>query len=238
MTAAAFPERRTMTKAVSYLRVSSEHQVAGDGFVRQREAVALRARVLGVELVDEYRDEGISGTAPFAERPALAALLERVATNGVRLVLVEKADRLARDLIEGELILRECRRLGVRVVEAEGGHDLTAGDDGNPTSVLVRQILGAVAQFEKSALVSKLRAARARKRAATGRCEGVKPFGGHAERPDEVATLKRIRDLRHPGSGRQRASFVSIAELLNVEGRRPRTAARWTPALVRNALAP
>jgi DNA invertase Pin-like site-specific DNA recombinase len=39
---------------------------------------------------------------------------------------------------------------------------------------MVRQILGAVSQFEKAMLVAKLKGARERKRTATGKCEGRK----------------------------------------------------------------
>jgi hypothetical protein len=39
----------------------------------------------------------------------------------------------------------------------------------------VRQILGAVSQFEKAGLVAKLKGARDRKRAATGRCRKAVP---------------------------------------------------------------
>ena len=49
-----------------------------------------------------------------------------------------------------------------------------------PTAVLVRQVLGAVAEFEKTTLVAKLAAARRRKRIATGKkVEGRK---SHAEK--------------------------------------------------------
>jgi DNA invertase Pin-like site-specific DNA recombinase len=44
--------------------------------------------------------------------------------------------------------------------------------DETPTAVLIRQVLGAVSQFEKAALVAKLKAARERKKAATGKCGG------------------------------------------------------------------
>jgi DNA invertase Pin-like site-specific DNA recombinase len=49
-----------------------------------------------------------------------------------------------------------------------------------PTVVLVRQVLGAIAQFEKAGLVAKLAAARKRKRVATGKCEGRKSHGEKA----------------------------------------------------------
>ena len=47
------------------------------------------------------------------------------------------------------------------------------GED-TPTAVSVRQVLGAIAQFERASLVAKLKAARDRKRAAAGKCEGRK----------------------------------------------------------------
>jgi DNA invertase Pin-like site-specific DNA recombinase len=61
------------------------------------------------------------------------------------------------------------------------GFTLIAVDDPDaftsdtPTAILIRQVLGAVAQFEKASLVAKLAGARMRQRQATGRCEGPKP---------------------------------------------------------------
>ena len=45
-----------------------------------------------------------------------------------------------------------------------------------PTAVLVRQVLGAISEFEKTSLVAKLKAARDRKREATGKCGGRKSY--------------------------------------------------------------
>jgi hypothetical protein len=62
--------------------------------------------------------------------------------------------------------------------------------DEGPTAVMARQILGAVAQFEKAALVAKLRGARGRKKAITGKCGGRKNY---AERnPETVALAKKL----------------------------------------------
>ncbi len=87
------------TPAVSYLRVSGKGQVEGDGFPRQREAIARFANRHGYQLLEEYRGEGVSGTKELAERPGLAALLDRIESNGVKVVLIERGDRLARDLM-------------------------------------------------------------------------------------------------------------------------------------------
>jgi DNA invertase Pin-like site-specific DNA recombinase len=46
--------------------------------------------------------------------------------------------------------------------------------DETPTAKLVRQMLGAIAEFDKEMTVSKLRGARQRKKATQGKCEGRK----------------------------------------------------------------
>ena len=106
---------------------------------------------------------------------------------------------------------------------ADSGTDLTVGDD-DPTRTLIRQVLGAVAQFEKSVIVSKLRAVRVRKRRETGRCEGRKPFG---TRPGEAEILSLMKRLRRKPKGGERLSFDAIADRLNATGVPTRTGARW-----------
>lgn len=218
--------------ALAYLRVSGRGQIDGDGFPRQREAVACYARTHGVEVVGEYRDEGVSGTRDLDDREGLSELIEHIRTNGVRLVLIERADRLARDLVVSEMILGQFRQLGVRVVAADSDADLTVADE-DPTRVLIRQVLGAVSQFEKSVIVAKLRAARRRKRRATGRCEGRKAFGVH---PGEDRILARMIQLRRKPRNRQRLSYGAIAAQLNAEGVSTRTGSPWRPGTVRRIL--
>ena len=145
---------------------------------------------------------------------------------------MERADRLARDLMVSEVILGQFRELGVAVAAADSGTDLTAGDD-DPTRVLIRQVQGAVAQFEKSVVVAKLRAARFRKRRATGRCEGRKPFG---EKPGEAEALALIRRLRRKPRGGERLSYDAIAARLNAAGVPTRTGRPWAGATVHGIL--
>lgn len=214
---------RNTTPAFSYVRVSGRSQVDRDGFPRQRAAVAKLAKSGGFEIVDEFTDAAVSGTVEGFDRPGLSDLLVAIRRNGVRTVLIERSDRLARDLMVGEVILAECRKLDVKVIAADSGQDLTVGDD-DPTRVLIRQVLGAVSQFEKSVIVQKLRAARDRKRRETGRCEGRIPFG---EKQGEAATVDRIRDLYRKPRGGRRRSMAQIAQVLNEEGLNPHSGAQW-----------
>ena len=66
-----------------------------------------------------------------------------------------------------------------------------------PTAVLVRQVLGAISQFEKASAAAKLAAARKRKRELTGKCEGRK---SHQEKhPEMVALARKLRRKRPKG---------------------------------------
>ena len=60
-----------------------------------------------------------------------------------------------------------------------------------PTTVLVRQVFGAIAQFDKATIVAKLKAARDRKREATGKCEGRKSYG--EANPEMVGLAQQIK---------------------------------------------
>lgn len=215
-------------KAFSYLRVSGKGQVEGHGFIRQREAVQRYAKAHGLEVAREFRDEGVSGAKELADRDGLAALLDALESNGVQTVLVERADRLARDLLVSEVILGRFRDLGVRVIGADSGTDLTVGDD-DPTRVLIRQVLGAVAQFEKSVIVLKLRAARDRVRRLKGRCEGRPPFGTLR---GEREVVDRIFALRRKPRGGRRLSVAKVAARLNDEGIPTRHGGLWKPGTV------
>lgn len=221
------------TKAAAYLRVSGLGQVDGDGFDRQRERIDAWAKANRVEVVAEFRDEGVSGTNELLDRQGLAALLDRIDANGVRVVVVENSERLARDLMVGEVILSQFRERGVRVFSAAGGVDLTENDD--PTAVLIRQVLGAVAEFDRRVTVAKLRAARDRASRAKGvRVEGQKAYGLG---PAEAETLDLMRRLRAKVRNQPRRSFAKIAEVLNQQGRPTRHGGPWKPESVRKILA-
>ena len=107
------------------------------------------------------------------------------------------------------------------------GVDLTIGND-EPTGKLIRQLLGAVSEWEKCALVQKLRASRLRMRRAGERCEGAKPYG---HTPEEQQIVEKILSFR-----REKKSYVTIAEQLNNDGVRPRTGQKWHPTQVQRVI--
>jgi DNA invertase Pin-like site-specific DNA recombinase len=211
-------------RAFAYMRVSGKGQLEGDGFPRQSAAIHNYAKTNRIELIRSYREEAVSGKSDLEHRPALQDLIEALHADGVRLVLVEKLDRLARDLMIQESIIADFQRNGFEI-RSVAEPDLCSDD---PSRKLMRQILGAFAEYERQMIVTKLRGARQRRKAKTGRCEGRHPFGMHLGESD---TLQRMRELR-----RQGASYETIARTLDRAGIKPRYAATWSPVVVNRIL--
>ena len=158
---------------MAYLRTSSLTNVDGDSAERQRLATQAFAKRGGLTIEREFYDAAVSGADPVDRRPGFVALLKkRCREHSIDMVLVENTSRFARDLavqLAGhELLLKR----GIELVPVDAPTYFT---DPTPTVEMMRQILGAVAQFEKASLVAKLRGARERKIAETGRCGGRKP---------------------------------------------------------------
>jgi DNA invertase Pin-like site-specific DNA recombinase len=211
------------TKAFAYYRTSSASNVGDDKDTRERQksAVETYAYVNGIEIVGEFYDAAVKGADVITERKAFAEMLEAIAGNGVRLVLVETANRFARDLIVQETGWRFLKEQGIDLIAVDSP---TSFLDDTPTAVLIRQILGAVAQFEKAALVARLSAARRR----LGRPGGQK---GLSELRPEV--VERARSLRfaYPDM-----TLRALAEALALEGYVTSSGKVYGPSTVANML--
>jgi DNA invertase Pin-like site-specific DNA recombinase len=217
-------------EAVAYIRTSSATNVGAekDSDTRQRAAIEGYARRAGYVLVDEFADQAVKGTDPIEARPGFSALLDRIEGNGVRVVIVEDASRLARSLITQELGIIALINRGVRVLTASGD-DLT--DDSDPSRTMMRQIAGAFHQYEKARLVAKLKAARDRKRAAGGKADGRKRWAD--VNPQLVAEAKRLRGT----SPRPDRSLREIAVELEKLGYRNERGAVFSPPSIASMLA-
>jgi DNA invertase Pin-like site-specific DNA recombinase len=157
--------------AVAYYRTSSATNVGADkdSQKRQQAAVAACASARGLEIVHEYYDAAVSGADPVDRRAGFSGMLAYMLSNGARTIIVENASRFARDLIVQETGYQMLKDQGIELIAADAPDSFLSD---TPTAALIRQILGAVAQFDKTTLVNKLRGARDRKRRETGRCEG------------------------------------------------------------------
>lgn len=219
-----------------YCRVSGRSQVEGDGFPRQYDALEAFCLAQQLNRVGTFREEGVSGTVEGLDRPAFAEMIDYIdernrvpePSTQIHAIVVERMDRLARDLMVSEVLLSELRKRGIKVFSTDQGNILDmASDGGDPTRVLIRQIMGALAQWEKSMLVKKLSAAKERKRAKGGYCGGERPYGCN---PGEAMILRVMLD-NHP-----ELNYTAIAKLLNSSGCANRAGRAWKPQGVRSIL--
>ena len=91
---------KRLQPAVAYLRTSSAANVGTDkdSDKRQRAAIEAFAKRAGFTIVAEYYDAAVSGADYVDQRPGFVQMLQRLATNGAKTIIVESPDRFARDL--------------------------------------------------------------------------------------------------------------------------------------------
>ena len=87
-----------------------------DSDKRQRAAIAAYAKAAGVEIVETFYDEAVSGADLIETRPGFRAMLERLLSNGVRTIVVETANRFARDLMVQEVGYAMLKERGIELI--------------------------------------------------------------------------------------------------------------------------
>lgn len=148
--------RKGLIKSVAYLRTSSAANTVADKDSGKRQQAAIEAfvKAAGYEITDSYYDEAVSGADHITARPGFAAMMERIASNGAQTIIVETANRFARDLIVQETGYAMLKERGIELIAADKPDAFL---DDTPTAKLIRQVLGAVSELEKAMVVSKLK---------------------------------------------------------------------------------
>lgn len=224
-------------KLVAYLRVSTDRQ-AEDGLGLKVQEATIRewAKTNRHRLALVVEDRGVSGA--LADREQLARALRAVRDGEAEGIVVYRLDRLARDLVLQEQLLAEVRRLGGQVFSCSMAEQAFLADDpDDPSRKLIRQVLGAVSEFERGMIRLRLRNGRRAKAERGGYAYGGPPLGYRAEGrelvpdEDEQRAVARIGELHREG-----LSLREIGATLDAEGIRPKRAARWSPEGVRRVL--
>jgi DNA invertase Pin-like site-specific DNA recombinase len=226
-------------KVVAYLRVSTDRQAEeGLGLEIQEHAIQTWARANGHRIVLCTRDEGISGSNGLDTRDGLADALDALKDAQAGGLVVYRLDRLARDLVLQEQLLADIRRMGANVFSTSRAEASYLSDDpDDPSRKLIRQVLGAVNEYERAMIALRLRSGRRKKHDNGGYAYGSPPYGWRAvgrelvEHTQEQAALARMRDLRDHG-----ASYRDIATALTAEGYQPKRGRVWYPMTIRQIL--
>jgi DNA invertase Pin-like site-specific DNA recombinase len=164
-----------MKRAALYARVSTGGQTV-ENQLRELRAVAKR---LGWEVVEEFVDEGISGTKGRDKRPALDRMLKSVIRGEVEVVAAWSVDRLGRSLQDLVGLLSDIRARNVDLYLHQQGLDTAT-----PSGRAMYQMLGVFAEFERAIIVERINAGLAR----------AKAQGRRGGRPEVTSSL--IADMR------------------------------------------
>jgi DNA invertase Pin-like site-specific DNA recombinase len=222
-----------MKTAIGYVRVSSEEQAdSGLGLEAQRERIRAFCTLKGLQLAEVFEDAGVSGGKALESRPAGYRLLA-AARKGKAVVVVAKFDRLFRSVADAATTIADFDRKGIELVAIAEGFDMT-----NPYGRAMAQMASVFAELERAMIRERTRAAMGVKRGRGERISRHAPFGWEfapdgklVENPAEQEAIALMSRLRAEGKG-----YDEIAGVLDGAGIKPKRAAKWARATVRQIL--
>ncbi len=193
------------SRAVVYLRVSSKGQVNTDydpegiSIPAQRISCQRKAEQLGLTIVAEYVEAGISGTE-MSKRVAFQQMLERIRRDkDVDYVIVYKLSRFARNRTDDAIVMADLQKRGVTLISA------TESIDATPVGQLMHGILAAFNEYRSREDGADI-AYKMGQKAKNGGTLGKAPIG-------YINTLERVegREFRGIAVDEERAPFVKLA---------------------------
>ncbi len=146
-------------RCVLYIRTSSAANVGQDkdSESRQLNACLQHVKRKGYEVDGRFADPCVSGTDALFLRAGFATMVKYCTSKNIQIVVLESGDRFARDLIVQETGLQWLRELGLQVETAEIG---VAMNDSSSAAVFLRQVLGAVHEFNGAQIRERLASGR------------------------------------------------------------------------------
>ena len=221
-------------RLIAYTRVSTDSQAErGMGLDVQRDAIRDWAKAYGHKVVAWHCDAGVSGTASLDQRPGLSAAFAELAGGAGDGLVVYRLDRLARKLALQLAWIEQLEERGNQVIS------VTEPDVGNDEMrELVRNIMGAIAQWERATIKRRMQTGRAAKHQAGGYAYGSPAYGWTSDDgvlvpvADQQAVISRITGMSQAGQ-----STRHIAAALNSDGIPSKRGGQWHPETVRAVLA-
>ncbi|MDD4607995.1 MAG: recombinase family protein [Bacilli bacterium] len=226
-----------------YVRVSTEEQKEyGYSIPQQIDLLTKLADKNNWSIYKIYNDAGISGKNT-EDRPMLKALLNDVKNNQISKVLITKLDRLSRNVIDTATLLNIFNNFNCELIDYSGRKI----ESDNPSDWLFTIIQSAFGQYERKAIISRIKDGFAGKvKMGKSICSSTPPYGYNREKgcsvlsinEEEAAVVKQIYNMYLDGY-----SLTNIARFLNaskiatkrsgqvINGKK--VIARWTPKTVK-----
>lgn len=221
-------ENTKRVKVVGYCRVSTDNQKEEGTIEIQEVAIREYCKKNRYELIDLFEDNGISGSKDLDHRPGLANLFDYIDENpgSIQKLIVFKLDRLARDLrLQENLIYDIQAKKKIDLISIKES-DLCGND---PHRVLIRQVLGSFAQYEKSVIAMRLELGRNRKANKGGYAGGNVSLGYKVQNSElkiDESSAETVKSIFHM-KRYNRLSLNEIARELNRKGIPTARGGKW-----------
>ena len=212
---------------IIYSRVSTQEQAdSGAGLNAQVDACIAFAKAQGWNVVGDYQDTGVSGTADIEKRTGLMTAIGELKKGDV--LLVAKRDRIGRDVMLVKSIERMVAKRKASI------HALNGSNEATPEGELMNTLMDGFAAYEVAVIRARTKSALGAKK-ARGERMGKILFGFMVDSDGvhvvpcehEQSILRIIADFRNDGYSLQR-----IANALNNKSMFNRQGNPWNPVLL------
>jgi DNA invertase Pin-like site-specific DNA recombinase len=222
-------------RLIGYTR-SSDRRENGESHKAQEQRLRAWCRDTGHRLVRVISEPaGTKGT--IVKRPGWADVLNALADGQAEGVVVRDLERLGRDVLVQEQLLRDAWELGREVLSPAWSEEGLRDDPEDPTRRLIRIIIGAVHAHNRDMTVLRMHRGKRRKQERGGFLGGTPRYGYQAADkelvpdPAEQTAIRRIRRMDRAG-----LSLRAIAAALEAEGIPAKRGGRWHPTTVARVL--
>lgn len=212
-------------KAIGYCRVSTDNQVGPDkyGIETQKNEIQAYCDKNGIELMQWFVEEGISGADDDKNRPELSKILNGAIENPpIQAVIVSKNDRLSRKMENFFGFKYMLKRNNIDVISV--AEDFGEAGIYKP---VYEAISAAFSELERTFITMRMSGGRATKAAKGGYAGGKAPYGYTAVKgskrlvvnEDEAVMVRRIFELRE----KENFTMKDICAVLKKEGYKTRS---------------
>lgn len=212
------------TSAAVYCRVSSEAQQERQTIETQVEFAQKYCDLQGIEILEIYKDDGVTGTLPLQDRPAGLQLLRDAKAGKFKLLLIFKLDRLGRSTRVILNAVHDLDGLGVLVRSMTEPFDTS-----NPSGKFLLTILAGVADLERSNILQRMDMGALRAAKEGKWLGGIVPYGyikgddgflaiNNAPIPDFELSEPDVVRMIYDMCANQGATSIQIADHLNALG--------------------